>query len=196
MDAYGDFFQWHEKYVPLSIEADRLLLLSDGDALLFSSPGVAGIARVLAQSTTVSAYCEGGASNEPLAAMLHALESLAGQGYVQARATAGARAGQVRYEVPDFSMPFTRRPVSEAIDAINLSLGVDDVAARDWARQLPLRALGQVTVVFCDDLLDPRRGCWSKPRANRPCSARCSGPAMRARPAGNAWPTAWPGTSP
>lgn len=157
MDTYRGFFQWHEKYVPLPIEADRLLLLSDGDALLFTSPGVAGLARVLAQGTTVSAHCQDGASNDRLAVMLHALESLAGQGYVvQRRADTDACDGKARYAVPDFSAPFTRLPVSDAVDAINLSLGVDETAAREWARKMPLPGRGRMTVVFCDDLLDPR----------------------------------------
>lgn len=157
MDAYHGLFRWHGKYLPLPLEAERLLLLSDGDALLFDTPGVADVARALAQGTTLSAYCDAdGAPGRRLAVMLHALASLVSQGHIQPCSQAGGGAGETRYEIPDFSAPFARLPVADEVDAINLSRGVGDAAARGWAREAPLRARGPVTVVFCDDLLDPR----------------------------------------
>jgi len=164
MDFFADVFQWHDKYLPPLVQPDGLLLLSETDLFLLGSPGVLAVERVLRERVSLASHCRTEGVPALLAEMLHALEALVRQGLARpARVDDSAR-----YVVADFSSPFARVHVAARVDAIVLSQAQDHEAALRWAR-----AAGgdeAVTIVFCDDYLDPRLGqidaqqrAWSRP---------------------------------
>ena len=158
MDFFSDVFRWHEKYLPPLVQQDGLLLMSETELFMLGSPGVLAMERVLRERTSLASLC--GAEGMPalLAEMLHALEALVREGF----ARPGRADETARYVVPDFSLPPARLRVNEHVDAIVLSNAVDREAVRRWGRAVA-NALAQaedpsLTVVFCDDYLDPRLG--------------------------------------
>ncbi|MFH0129808.1 TOMM precursor leader peptide-binding protein [Variovorax sp. VaC1] len=153
MDFFTDAFQWHDKFLPPLAQQNGLLLLSETDLFMLGSPGVHAIDPLLRDRVSLASHCEAEGMPALLAEMLHALEALVRQGLARPVRTDDA----VRHVVPDFSLPPVHVPVSEGVDAILLSEAVAHDAAIAWARA----AAGDttnLTVVFCDDYLDPRLG--------------------------------------
>ncbi|WP_395316770.1 TOMM precursor leader peptide-binding protein [Variovorax sp. UC74_104] len=167
-DFFGDVFRWHDRFLPPVVLDDRLLLASENDLLVLGSPGVMAVERVLREGTSLAAHCRAEGAAAPLAQMLHALEALARQGLVRPVAADGADF----HFVPDFSKAYSRttrtprtpRTVGSAlsadVDAVVLSGAVSEEAASRWALALSqgLPAGTGLTLVFCDDYLDPRLG--------------------------------------
>ncbi|XAH26107.1 TOMM precursor leader peptide-binding protein [Xylophilus sp. GW821-FHT01B05] len=155
-DLYGGVFQWHGRYLPPLLGQGWLQLLGEAGAYLFTSPAVVTLGRVLQQGASLESYCRATGSASLLAEMLHALEGLLRQDFVR---PAGMPDGD-HYATPNFSVSFTRRPVSREVDAIVLSEVLSGDAAEGWAcMALAAQAgHGRLTFVFCDDYLDPRLG--------------------------------------
>ena len=151
MDFFSDVFQWHDKYLPPLVRQDGLLLLSENEVSMLGSPGVLAVERVLREGVSLASHCRTEGAPVLLAEMLHALEALVRQGL--ARPVRGGDAA--RYVVPDFSSPFARIHVNEHADAIVLSDAMDRDAATRWG-QAVAEGDANLTIVFCDDYLDPR----------------------------------------
>jgi ribosomal protein S12 methylthiotransferase accessory factor len=158
MDFFSDAFQWHDKFLPPLAQQDGLLLLSETELFVLGSPGVRAVERALRERTSLAALCNTEGMPALLAEMLYALEALVRQGFarpVRVDDTA-------RHVVPDFSLPFTRIPVNEHVDGIVLSNALGPEAAMRWmqalSRALPRVGDAGLTIVFCDDYLDPRLG--------------------------------------
>lgn len=149
-DFFADVFRWHDRFLPPVVLQDRLLLASENDLLVLGSPGVMAVERVLRQGVSLAAYCSTVEGAAQLAQMLHALETLSRQGLVRPAAKGDADS----WLVPDFSAAPARTALSADVDVVALSKAVGDDAAARWARSLP--ASTGLTVVFCDDYLDPR----------------------------------------
>jgi len=164
-DFFGDVFQWHEKYLPPAVLPDRLLLLSENELLVLGSPGVMALERVLRKGVSLSTYCREAGAGALLAEMLHALGALLRQGLVRPVAMRGGEA----YLVPGFSAPSARMAIAGQVDAITLTDAVGRGAALRWGQALAsgLAEAGEagdigdiggmaLTIVYCDDYLDPR----------------------------------------
>lgn len=163
MDLFNGVFRWHPRYMPLPVADDHVLLLRDGEPLVLASPAVVELAQILAQGRSLAAHCQSGSGRESLALMLHALGTLARQGHVVPvtagdPALPGDDAGNETYALPDLAAPVLRQEGKSGIDLIVLSQGVDHSAALAWACALPEARPPECTVVFVDDLLDPRLG--------------------------------------
>ncbi len=150
-DYFTDAFRWHGRFLPPVVLQDRLLLASENDLLVLGSPGVMAVERVLRHGLSLAAYCSTGEGAAQLAQMLHALETLLRQGLVRPAAENGDADSWL---VPDFSAVPSRIALSADLDVVALSRAVSDEAAVRWARSLA--AGSGLTVVFCDDYLDPR----------------------------------------
>ncbi|EJL75718.1 bacteriocin biosynthesis cyclodehydratase domain containing protein [Variovorax sp. CF313] len=193
-DFFGDVFRWHEKHLPPVVLKDNLLLLSESELLVLGSPGVMALERVLRERVSLAAYCRSEGAAAPLAEMLHALEALARQGLVRPAATDGGEP----YLVPDFSVEPARAAVSDHVDFVLLSQAVNDGAARRWGLAIAEAGGAGLTLVFCDDCLDPRLGVIdAQQRASgrpwllvKPTGEQAmAGPVFRPRgkPAGPCW---------
>ncbi|UKI07893.1 MULTISPECIES: TOMM precursor leader peptide-binding protein [Variovorax] len=162
-DLFGDVFQWHEKYLPPTVLRDRLLLLSENELLVLGSPGVMALERVLREGVSLATYCRDASAGALLAEMLHALGALLRQGLVRPVMLRGGEA----YLLPDFSASHAPMAVSAHVDAISLTDAVGRGAALRWGQALAEEfdeagdKVGDeagLTIVFCDDYLDPRLG--------------------------------------
>lgn len=152
-DLFSDALRWHEKFLPPVLRDGRLLLAGERETLVLGSAGVLALDAPLRQGMSLAAHCAS-TPGAPVAQMLHALDALLRQGLVQPVAQAGAGA----YLRPDFSVPPLHVEASGQADAIVLTRALDGAAAREWAAALapgPATEAG-LTVVFCDDYLDPR----------------------------------------
>jgi ribosomal protein S12 methylthiotransferase accessory factor len=150
-DFFGEVFRWHDKYLPPVVLQDRLLLPSEDDLLVLGSPGVMAVERVLREGVSLATYCRTEGTTALLAQMLHALEALTRQGLVRPVAMDDGEP----YLVPDFSAEPGRVAISDRVDVIALSNAVSDDAASGWAQAFADTGL-TLTLVFCDDYLDPR----------------------------------------
>ncbi|WP_432726772.1 TOMM precursor leader peptide-binding protein [Variovorax sp. W6] len=158
-DYFGSVFRWHDRFLPPVALKDRLLLASENDLLVLGSPGVMALERVLREGVSLAEHCRTDAAvAHQLAQMLHALETLARQRLVRPAANANANANDDAdlWLVPDYSAVHGRTALSDRVDVIALSKAVNDDAASRWAQALALSAGTELTVVFCDDYLDPR----------------------------------------
>jgi bacteriocin biosynthesis cyclodehydratase domain-containing protein len=151
-DLFTDVFQWHERYLPPLVQPDGLLLLGETELLALGSPGVLAVERVLREGVSLASHCRAEGPPALLAEMLHALEALVRQGLARPVRADGA----ARYVVPDFSSPGTRVRLKEHADVVVLSKAMDEEAALRWSHEVA--AGGALTIVFCDDYLDPRLG--------------------------------------
>ena len=149
-DFFSDVFRWHDRFLPPVVLQDRLLLASENDLLVLGSPGVMALERVLREGVSLAAYCRTGEAAAQLAQMLHALETLARQGLVRPV----AKGDTDSWLVPDYSAVPVRTALSGDVDAVALSKAVGGDVPGHWARSLP--AGTGLTLVFCDDYLDPR----------------------------------------
>ncbi|MBJ2154405.1 TOMM precursor leader peptide-binding protein [Variovorax sp. IB41] len=152
MDLFTDVFRWHDRYLPPLVQPDGLLLLSETELLSVGSPGVLAVERVLREGVSLASHCRTEGPPALLAEMLHALEALVRQGLVRPVRGDGA----ARYVVPDFSSPGARVRLNEQADVVVLSKAVDEEAALRWWHEVA--SGGALTIVFCDDYLDPRLG--------------------------------------
>lgn len=155
-DFFGDVFRWHDRFLPPVVLQDRLLLASENDLLVLGSPGVMAVERVLREGISLAAHCRAEGAAAPLAQMLHALEALARQGLVRPAAADGADF----HFVPDYSVGHVRTALSGNVDVVMLSGAVSGEAASRWGQALSQELPGGagLTLVFCDDYLDPRLG--------------------------------------
>lgn len=162
-DLFGDVFQWHEKYLPPAVLRDRLLLLSENELLVLGSPGVMALERVLREGVSLATHCRDAGAGALLAEMLHALGALLRQGLVRPVMLRGGEA----YLLPDFSAPHTPMAVTVRVEAISLTDAVGRGAAMRWGQALAEALDGAeygagdgpgLTIVYCDDYLDPRLG--------------------------------------
>lgn len=152
-DFFGDVFRWHEKFLPPAVLQGRLLLPSENELLVLGSPGVLAVEHVLGEGVSLAQHCRSNAGAALLLAeMLHALEALVRQGLVRPVAMNGGEP----YLVPDFSAMPVRVALSERIDAIALSQAVSDDMVGRWGHGLAEAGDAGLTLVFCDDYLDPR----------------------------------------
>lgn len=154
-DLYGGIFRWHGRYLPPATGPGWLQLIGETGAYRFDSPIVLALAQVLARGDSLESYCRSHQSAAGLlAGMLHALDGLLRQGFVQ---PAAGLCGE-NYHTPDFSRPFVRTSLAHGADAIVLSELIDAADAANWASSAyeaqPGR--GSLTFVFCDDYLDTR----------------------------------------
>lgn len=149
-DFFTDVLRWHDRFLPPVVLRDRLLLASENDLLVLGSPGVMAVERVLREGVSLAAYCRTGEAAAQLAQLLHALETLARQGLVRPAEKGDADS----WLVPDYSAVHVRTALSGQVDAITLSKAVDADSAHCWAQALP--AGTELSLVFCDDYLDPR----------------------------------------
>lgn len=149
-DFFTDVFRWHDRFLPPVVLKDRLLLASENDLLVLGSPGVMAVERVLREGVSLAAYCRTGEAAAQLAQLLHALEALARQGLVRPV----TRSDTDSWLVPDYSAVHVRTALSGQVDAIVLSKAVDADSANRWAQALP--AGTELSLVFCDDYLNPR----------------------------------------
>lgn len=153
MDFFDDVFQWSGNFLPPLVEQDCLLLVSETELFMLDAPGVVAVERALREGVSLASHCRAGGAPELLAQMLHALEALVRQGFAR-------RAGEEdaeRFLVPDFSLPHARIEVNGHADAIVLSEAVSHQAAVRWAKAVAVKR-ACMTLVFCDDYLDPRLG--------------------------------------
>ncbi len=158
-DLFAHAFRWHEKFLPPVQQGDRLLLASERDTLALGSAAVLALNAPLQAGTSLMQHCAA-VPDAPLAQMLHALGALLRQGLVQPVQHSGLNGHG--YLQPDFSAPPVRLQASEQIDIVMLTAALDSTAACHWAvavagaTQAP--ATTPLTIVFCDDYLDPRLG--------------------------------------
>jgi oxazoline/thiazoline synthase len=151
MDPFDIVYRWDDALVPALLDADRWLLLSERDAWLFDSPGFTGVATAIEQGVPFATLCRQEPWTSRLPMVLQALHDLIAQGRV--RPLDSLRPDGAAFAVPDAMAEPTRRPASAQVHMINLSCAVNDMVARAFAGNVEASAL---TVVFCDDLLDPR----------------------------------------
>jgi ribosomal protein S12 methylthiotransferase accessory factor len=166
-DLFADAFRWHRRFLPPLAQDGRLLLASERDTLVLGSPAVLALDGPLRQGWSLAQHCAS-TPEAPLAQMLHALGALLQQGLVEPVLPTGDNSGDAfgAYLQPDFSAPALRLAVSAQVDAIVLTAAVDRDTASGWAAALAGKPPGQdaggipgktgLTVVFCDDYLDPR----------------------------------------
>lgn len=156
-DLFADAFRWHEKFLPPVQQGDRLLLASERDTLALGSAAVLALNAPLQAGTSLMQHCAT-APDAPLAQMLHALGALLRQGLVQPVLHSDLNGHG--YLQPDFSAPPVRLQASEQIDIVLLTAALDSTAACHWAAAVATQAPAPapLTIVFCDDYLDPRLG--------------------------------------
>lgn len=156
-DLFADAFRWHEKFLPPVQQGDRLLLTSERDTLALGSAAVLALNAPLQAGTSLMQHCAT-APDAPLAQMLHALGALLRQGLVQPVLHSDLNGHG--YLQPDFSAPPVRLQASEQIDIVLLTAALDSTAACHWAAAVATQspAPAPLTIVFCDDYLDPRLG--------------------------------------
>ncbi|KAF1050571.1 MAG: hypothetical protein GAK34_01821 [Delftia tsuruhatensis] len=156
-DLFADAFRWHEKFLPPVQQGDRLLLTSERDTLALGSAAVLALNAPLQAGTSLMQHCAT-APDAPLAQMLHALGALLRQGLVQPVLHSDLNGHG--YLQPDFSAPPVRLQASEQIDIVLLTAALDSTAAGHWAAAVATQAPAPapLTIVFCDDYLDPRLG--------------------------------------
>ncbi len=156
-DLFADAFRWHEKFLSPVQQGDRLLLTSERDTLALGSAAVLALNAPLQAGTSLMQHCAT-APDAPLAQMLHALGALLRQGLVQPVLHSGLNGHG--YLQPDFSAPPVRLQASEQIDIVLLTAALDSTAACHWAAAVATQAPAPtpLTIVFCDDYLDPRLG--------------------------------------
>ena len=154
-DLFADAFRWHEKFLPPVQQGDRLLLASERDTLALGSAAVLALNAPLQAGTSLMQHCAT-APDAPLAQMLHALGALLRQGLVQPVLHSDLNGHG--YLQPDFSAPPVRLQASEQIDIVMLTAALDSTAACHWAAAVATQAPAPLTIVFCDDYLDPRLG--------------------------------------
>ncbi|WP_447915480.1 TOMM precursor leader peptide-binding protein [Delftia acidovorans] len=162
-DLFAHAFRWHEKFLPPVQQGDRLLLASERDTLALGSAAVLALNAPLQAGTSLMQHCAA-APDAPLAQMLHALGALLRQGLVQPVLHSDLNGHG--YLQPDFSAPPVRLQASEQIDIVMLTAALDSTAACHWAAavagavatQAPAPTPTPLTIVFCDDYLDPRLG--------------------------------------
>jgi bacteriocin biosynthesis cyclodehydratase domain-containing protein len=151
MDLFDTIYRWDEALVPALLDADRWLLLSERDAWQYDDPGFTGVVTAIEKGVPLAGlgYDEAWTARLPLA--LQALYVLAAQGHV--RPVGEARQDEARFAAPNIMAEPKRLVASAHIDLVNLSGAVADSAALAFARGVEASA---VTIVLCDDLLDPR----------------------------------------
>lgn len=156
-DLFADAFRWHEKFLSPVQQGDRLLLTSERDTLALGSAAVLALNAPLQAGTSLMQHCAT-APDAPLAQMLHALGALLRQGLVQPVLHSDLNGHG--YLQPDFSAPPVRLQASEQIDIVLLAAALDSTAAGHWAAAVATQAPAPapLTIVFCDDYLDPRLG--------------------------------------
>lgn len=156
-DLFADAFRWHEKFLSPVQQGDRLLLASERDTLALGSAAVLALNAPLQAGTSLMQHCAA-APDAPLAQMLHALGALLRQGLVQPVLHSDLNGHG--YLQPDFSAPPVRLQASEQIDIVLLTAALDSTAACHWAAAVATQspAPASLTIVFCDDYLDPRLG--------------------------------------
>ncbi|MGE8401439.1 MAG: TOMM precursor leader peptide-binding protein [Delftia tsuruhatensis] len=154
-DLFAHAFRWHEKFLPPVQQDDRLLLTSERDTLALGSAAVLALNAPLQAGTSLMQHCAA-APDAPLAQMLHALGALLRQGLVQP--VLHSDVNGPGYLQPDFSTPPVRLQASEQIDIVLLTAALDSTAACHWAAAVATQAPAPLTIVFCDDYLDPRLG--------------------------------------
>ncbi|WP_341723602.1 TOMM precursor leader peptide-binding protein [Delftia tsuruhatensis] len=154
-DLFADAFRWHEKFLPPVQQGDRLLLASERDTLALGSAAVLALNAPLQAGTSLMQHCAT-APDAPLAQMLHALGALLRQGLVQPVLHSDLNGHG--YLQPDFSAPPVHLQASEQIDIVLLTAALDSTAACHWAAAVATQAPAPLTIVFCDDYLDPRLG--------------------------------------
>ncbi|KIQ37196.1 cyclodehydratase [Variovorax paradoxus] len=152
MDLFTDVFRWHDRFLPPLVQASGLMLMSETELLALGSPGVLAVERVLRDGVSLASHCRTAGPPAMLAEMLHGLEALVRQGLVRPVRDEDS----ARYVVPDFSSPGTRARLNEHADVVVLSKAVDEEAARRWGHEMVEG--DALTIVFCDDCLDPRLG--------------------------------------
>lgn len=133
------------------------MLTSERDTLALGSAAVLALNAPLQAGTSLMQHCAT-APDAPLAQMLHALGALLRQGLVQPVLHSGLNGHG--YLQPDFSAPPVRLQASEQIDIVLLTAALDSTAACHWAAAVATQAPAPtpLTIVFCDDYLDPRLG--------------------------------------
>lgn len=156
-DLFSDVFQWHGKYLPPRRVGERLLLLGENECLVHGSVGVLALDEPLRRGVSLAEHCLSAGAGAPLAEMLHALGALLRQDLVRPVARPGAEV----YLRPDFSAPPVHLEVAPRLDLVRLTAAVDDDTALRWAQALldggaARLAQAGLTLVFCDDYLDPR----------------------------------------
>ena len=156
-DLFADAFRWHEKFLSPVQQGDRLLLTSERDTLALGSAAVLALNAPLQAGTSLMQHCAT-APDAPLAQMLHALGALLRQGLVQPVLHSDLNGHG--YLQPDFSAPPVRLQASEQIDIVLLTAALDSTATCHWAAAVATQspAPAPLTIVFCDDYLDPRLG--------------------------------------
>ena len=154
-DLFADAFRWHEKFLSPVQQGDRLLLTSERDTLALGSAAVLALNAPLQAGTSLMQHCAT-APDAPLAQMLHALGALLRQGLVQPVLHSDLNGHG--YLQPDFSAPPVHLQASEQIDIVLLTAALDSTAACHWAAAVATQAPAPLTIVFCDDYLDPRLG--------------------------------------
>lgn len=156
-DLFADAFRWHEKFLSPVQQGDRLLLTSERDTLALGSAAVLALNAPLQAGTSLMQHCAT-APDAPLAQMLHALGALLRQGLVQPVLHSDLNGHG--YLQPDFSAPPVHLQASEQIDIVLLTAALDNTAACHWAAAVATQAPAPapLTIVFCDDYLDPRLG--------------------------------------
>lgn len=156
-DLFANAFRWHEKFLSPVQQGDRLLLTSERDTLALGSAAVLALNAPLQAGTSLMQHCAT-APDAPLAQMLHALGALLRQGLVQPVLHSDLNGHG--YLQPDFSAPPVRLQASEQIDIVLLTAALDSTAACHWAAAVATQAPAPtpLTIVFCDDYLDPRLG--------------------------------------
>ena len=174
-DLFAHAFRWHEKFLPPVQQGDRLLLASERDTLALGSAAVLALNAPLQAGTSLMQHCAA-APDAPLAQMLHALGALLRQGLVQPVQHSDVKGHG--YLQPDFSAPPVRLQASEQIDIVLLTAALDSTAACRWAAAAATQAPAPLTIVFCDDYLDPRLGAID---ANQRAAGR---PWLLVRPTG------------
>lgn len=181
-DLFSSVFQWHGKYLPPRLQGERLLLVSENETLALGSAGVLALQEPLQRGVSLAEYCASAGTDAPLAQMLHALGALLRQGLVRPV----AEHAQDMYLRPDFSAPPTRLDAAAGVDVVLLTAALDAAAAQRWAAELiqgedgsgGAAAEAGLTVVYCDDYLDPRLAAIdAQQRA-------CGRPWLLVRPAG------------
>jgi bacteriocin biosynthesis cyclodehydratase domain-containing protein len=154
MDLLEARFRWHRRFAEPIKVGRQLMLLSETESLLFSSPAVMALSPLLEQGISLRDHLRTTPA-DPLPAMLHALSNLTGSGHAQTHEAYAS----APYVVPDFDAPWQDGPTplgnQGKLAAWCLSATVDAEALSAWAASVQGDAHG-VTLVLCDDLLDTR----------------------------------------
>jgi oxazoline/thiazoline synthase len=154
MDFYNDVFRWHQRFLPCVLE-ERLLLLEERETLMFAAPEALQLQAVLSQQASLQTLVEQQGWSGPLPSVLYMLEEFTRRQLIQPRHGASRD-----YLMPDMAAVPRHIGLTPRVEALNLSTGVTDAAlaelARDLEAGLGVGSPSALTLVCCDDLVDPR----------------------------------------